>query len=222
MRNAVYNSIIGGDKVKYVLMIVLIIVLFFGGCTKKDENIKKEKYIEVEKTFEPKSDENSETQAPVETEKPTEQSETVLIAEGQTTLYDNTENRINNIKIAASAINGYRIAPYGTFSFNEVVGERTAEKGYKQAPILLYGEREYDYGGGVCQVSTTLCMAACNAGFEIKERHSHKKEVDYAKKGEDAAVDYGSLDFKFINNSNVEIVVYAGVYDNYVVVQLYR
>lgn len=212
-------SIIGGDEVKYVCILAMIPMLLLGGCSKKETNDDMKKY-QKNKRYEEKTlvPENYETQ---ETKAPDNKEERVMIAQAQTTLYDKSENRMNNIRLASSAINGYVIQPYGMFSFNEAVGERTEAKGYKKAPVLFHKEKEYDYGGGVCQVSTTLCMAARSGGLEIKERHSHEKNVDYAQSGEDAAVNYDSLDLKFVNNTDNEVTIYAGVYDEFIVIQLY-
>ena len=85
------------------------------------------------------------------------------------------------------------------FSFNTTVGERTREKGYEEAKVLIDGKRDYAVGGGICQISSTLYNAAERAGMEILERHDHTNEVHYVEIGRDAAVAFGAQDFRFRN-----------------------
>lgn len=83
------------------------------------------------------------------------------------------DERAENLRLAAEAINGYVIEPGATFSFNEVVGDTTAERGYKEAPVLYSSGLGSSDGGGICQVSTALYIAAVKADLEIVERHPH-------------------------------------------------
>ena len=95
------------------------------------------------------------------------------------------------------------IKPGETFSFCNIVGKATKEKGYQEADIYVEGEKQQGLGGGNCQVSTTLYNAIIKVeGLEIVERHEHSGYVPYIEKGKDAAVAYGSYDFKFKNNTN--------------------
>ena len=129
-----------------------------------------------------------------------------LISQYETKIYDKIPDRLNNLNICAGFINGLILNPGEEFSFNGVVGERTLNKGYKNA--VTYdenGEKKMDVGGGICQISSTLHMALKLAGFEITERHDHKKEVPYEALGNDAAVYYNTQDFKFINNKDKKI-----------------
>lgn len=125
------------------------------------------------------------------------------------TTYFNTSNtpRVNNIKIAGKAINGVVIHSGEIFSYNNTIGKTTKEKGYQQAKVVSNGKEIKDYGGGVCQVSTTLFNAADKAGMEILERHSHSKAVDYVPKDRDAATSYGYLDMRFKNNKDYPVVI---------------
>lgn len=120
--------------------------------------------------------------------------------------------RAHNIHLAASAIDGKLIREGEVFSFNEVVGPRCFERGYKIAPMLVRGRFEPGIGGGVCQVAGTLFNAALHAGLQIVERHRHSRPVDYLPAGMDATVDYGSLDLKLRNPYPyaVYIKAYAG------------
>ena len=134
-----------------------------------------------------------------------------LISTSETPLYEQNTTRRNNIKIASNAINNIIIAPNQEFSFNKIVGERTVNKGYREAPIFIKTEngtkRGMGVGGGVCQVSSTVYKSAKNAGLEILERHPHSKKVFYTEIGDDATVAYPSTDLRFRNNRENEIVI---------------
>lgn len=113
----------------------------------------------------------------------------------------NDANRGENIKIAVSKINGKILAPGQTFSFNDVVGPRTEAAGYKLAHAYSGGKIIDDVGGGICQVSTTLYNAVLFSDLEVVSRSNHMFTVGYVPYGRDAAVSYGSLDFKFKNST---------------------
>ncbi len=129
-------------------------------------------------------------------------------AEAQTKIFDQIPERTNNLKLAINAINGKILKPNEVFSFNKTVGDRTEEKGYQKA--IGYdekGEKTKTIGGGICQVATTLYMAAKNGNFEIVERHSHSHEVPYADSDHDATVSYGGYDFQFRNNRDKPVKI---------------
>lgn len=126
------------------------------------------------------------------------------------TWFHGSSERFTNIKLAVGSINNAVIWPSELFSFNEVVGPRTPERGYLPAPVILQGSSSMDYGGGVCQVSSTLFNAARNAGIKIVERHGHTKPVGYVPAGRDATVSYNDLDLKFINNKSGPLIIKAG------------
>ncbi len=107
-------------------------------------------------------------------------------------------DRCKNIAIAAALIDGVAIQPYGEFSFNQTVGRRTAEAGFKQAKIIVNGEYVLGVGGGVCQVSTTLYNAALKAGLSVTEYHPHSLRVAYVSPSRDAMVSSDS-DLCFYN-----------------------
>ncbi|MCL1845004.1 MAG: VanW family protein [Defluviitaleaceae bacterium] len=122
------------------------------------------------------------------------------------------EGRTTNITLAARAINGTTVAPGEIFSFNETVGSTTAERGYKEAIVFRGGEKDKNFGGGVCQVSTTLCNAANAAGMKITERHDHSLPVQYVGNDLEAATSQnGNLDFKFKNEKNHPVTIRSGV-----------
>ena len=127
-----------------------------------------------------------------------------------TTIYDSTNfNRSTNIDIACERINGIILEPGETFSFNKVVGERTAKNGFKEALIYNGGEVDYGLGGGICQISSTLYNAVLKANLEIVERKNHSMTVSYLPIGQDASVSYGSVDFKFTNSRTYPIKIVA-------------
>ncbi|WP_461204613.1 VanW family protein [Clostridium sp. DL1XJH146] len=115
--------------------------------------------------------------------------------------------RSTNIEVATKAINGLLLMPGETFSFNEVVGKRTAAAGYMEAPVIVNKELVPGLGGGICQVSTTLYNAALKGGYEIVDRSHHTYPSHYADIGRDATVDYGNLDFAFKNNFDYPIYI---------------
>lgn len=110
---------------------------------------------------------------------------------------------------------GATINPGETFSFNDRVGKRTEEKGYREAIIFDgHGNKEKGLGGGVCQVSTTLYNAALNSGLDITERHEHSRDVPYIKDGMDASVSYPDEDLKIKNNFETTVTITATVEDD--------
>lgn len=140
----------------------------------------------------------------------------------KTPLLSKAKNRVDNIKLASKKINGYKVKPGAIFSFNDVVGKRDAENGFKVATIIVKGEYDEDMGGGVCQLSSTLYNAADKAKLEVLERHAHSRAVSYLPEGRDAAVSYGYLDLKFKNNKEYSIEIRAWVESNEVHVAIYK
>ena len=118
-------------------------------------------------------------------------------------------NRNNNIKKACQYMNGYILKPGKEFSFNKVVGQRTAARGFKEATVIAGGQYEQGLGGGICQVSSTLYNAVIKAGLTASERHPHAFPSTYLPLGQDATVDYPHLDFKFKNTTDGDIIVVA-------------
>lgn len=113
--------------------------------------------------------------------------------------------RSENIRIAASKINGYLIEPGGEFSFNKVVGKRDEQSGFKTAKVYQSGEVVDGVGGGICQVSSTLFNAVLYADLEIVKRTNHSMPVTYVSVGRDATVSYDYIDFAFKNNKSYPI-----------------
>lgn len=114
-------------------------------------------------------------------------------------------NRNTNIEIAARTVNGTILMPGETFSYNGILGDTTADKGYKPAGAYLNGQTIQSYGGGVCQVSSTIYNAVLYANLEVTERYNHTYLSGYVPAGLDATISYGSKDFKFTNNREFPI-----------------
>ena len=128
------------------------------------------------------------------------------------TKYDaSNTNRSGNLKIAADKINGTVLMPGQEFSFNEVVGKRTIEDGYRNAKIYENGQVVDGLAGGICQISSTLYNAVLLANLEITERRNHSFTTSYVPAGRDATVVYGVQDFKFKNSRKYPIKIGASV-----------
>lgn len=133
------------------------------------------------------------------------------------TKHTDDENRNTNLKLLCQALDGVILQPGDVFSYNDTVGERTAEKGYKPATAYSGTKMVKDIGGGVCQGSTTIYNCALLADLEIVERVCHGATVGYITLGLDAAVNWNTkTDLKFKNNFNFPMMIKAEVSDGYV------
>ena len=127
-----------------------------------------------------------------------------------TTIYDSSNtNRSSNIALAAKTINGTILLPGETFSYNGKLGNTTKAKGYKPGGSYVGGKVVQSYGGGICQVSSTLYNAVLYANLGIVERHNHSYAVSYVPAGRDATVAYGGKDFKFKNTRKYPVKIVA-------------
>jgi vancomycin resistance protein YoaR len=138
-----------------------------------------------------------------------------------TTTYGGEPNRLHNVRLVAELIDGALVAPGAVFSFNETTGERTAEKGFLEAPVIMNGELQTGLGGGVCQVSTTVFNAAYEAGLPISERTNHALYIDHYPLGRDATVNYPDLDLRFRNDTGRWLLVRTWVGASSLTVALY-
>ncbi len=120
---------------------------------------------------------------------------------GYTTSYGGEPNRIHNVQLVSRLIDGALIAPNSEFSFNGTTGERSADKGFLEAPVIINGELQTGLGGGVCQVSTTVFNAAFDAGLSITSRTNHALYISHYPQGRDATVNFPDLDLKFQNDT---------------------
>ncbi|MCL2661854.1 MAG: VanW family protein [Oscillospiraceae bacterium] len=169
-----------------------------------------------------------------------------VLSESTSTLNNNTANRINNVKRAAEEINGTVLKPGDTFSFNEVVGQRTIERGFRLANVIRNGVFVEAPGGGICQVSSTLHDAVLHTHLRIVERTAHGlriaymplaeegmmsdhsptgdewvKEVGGRRFANDATVSWGTMDYKFQNNLEYPVRIEAFVSGLFLTVRLH-
>lgn len=229
-------------KKKIILFfLILFTTICFSGCSKEDDTKTEVNTIEVNRTSTDISNLNlndisnntinnnivSTNQANntsnSSTSKVSNKSEE-LLAQFSTRIYSTDSARQNNLEITSKKLNGTVVKPNETFSFTKTIGPSTAAKGYEEADIYdSNGNKIKGYGGGNCQVSSTLYNAVQKvSSLEVVERHEHSNTVPYVKEGHDAAVAYGSVDFKFKNTNNFSIKILVETSKKYVVVKLMK
>ena len=174
--------------------------------------------IDVNKT------ENENTNVPNVDNREKESNKEEVISEFSTKLPKDTEARDSNIELACKTLNETVVKKDETFSLWEVLGCPTKEKGYQKAKTFTSdGKITESYGGGICQISTTIYNAVLEVkDLEITERHEHSRDVVYIKDGKDAAVSYNTADFKFKNTLENDIKIKAKVEDGKVKIKLIR
>ena len=131
-----------------------------------------------------------------------------------------TAARISNVKLSAASINGHVLNSGDVFSYNGVVGQRTAANGYQPAPAYVKGETVDEIGGGICQTSSTLYLACLRGNLEITERHAHRYIPAYIAAGMDATVSWGGPDYQFTNNTDYPIKIVTSYEGGYLTVKL--
>lgn len=131
------------------------------------------------------------------------------------------ENRKHNIKKALGCFNGLVLKPGDECSFNKATKQRTEANGYKQANVIVNEEYIEAFGGGVCQVSTTLYNALLLAGVHILESHPHSLKSGYVLEGFDAMVNYGSSDLRFKNTFDYPLFIKTWATDCNIYVNIY-
>lgn len=138
-----------------------------------------------------------------------------LIGVGTSKFAHSIPNRIHNLTLASSRLNGALVAPGETFSLGQTIGDISRATGYREAYVISEGRTVLGDGGGVCQVSTTLFRAAMNAGLPIVERRPHAYRVAYYEQdmgpGYDATVFFPSSDLKFVNDTPGHILIQTKV-----------
>lgn len=141
------------------------------------------------------------------------ESQIVKLSSFETTIGNtSTEGRFANIKLGTEMFNHLIIKSGESVSFNKVTGKRTEANGFQQALELAYGEYVMGWGGGICQVSSTLYNAVVNAGLEVRSRTQHSRPSSYVEKGLDATVQDDRIDFVFRNNTNADIFIETEYY----------
>ena len=156
-----------------------------------------------QQTPQPDTSQTQTTPAPVEEQ----------LSAFSTKIYSNDANRTTNMQITTTTLNGTTVKNGTTFSFCNTVGPSTSSKGYLKADIYdKNGNKKKGYGGGNCQVSSTLYNAVLAVPtLTVIERHPHSNHVPYVPDGKDAAVAYGSYDFKFRNDTGNDIKILSSV-----------
>jgi vancomycin resistance protein YoaR len=140
---------------------------------------------------------------------------------GYTTSYGGDPNRIHNVQLVAQLVDGALIPPGAEFSFNGTTGERSPERGFREAPVIINGELQTGIGGGVCQVSTTVFNAAFEAGLSITSRTNHALYISHYPQGRDATVNYPDTDLKFKNDTSKWLLLRTFVGSSQLTVNLY-
>ncbi len=145
---------------------------------------------------------------------------TGLVAATTTKFNPNITNRVNNIAIGAKAIHNTLLAPGEEFSFNKIVGPRTADRGFLDANVIVRGKFVLDVGGGICQVSSTLYNSVVKSGLTVTERSPHSLPVPYLPMGADATLVFGAKDFRFKNNTEKYLLIKSSLGRDNLTVQI--
>lgn len=202
----------------FIFIILIIVVSVF--ILNKDNNTNQKDSYTAEKM----SVESNETKNVMLEENTQNNLVEEEISKFSTKLPKDTKARYSNIELACKTLNGTIVKKNETFSLWNVLGCPTKEKGYEKAKAFTSdGEIIQSYGGGICQVSTTIYNAVLEIEeLKIKERHEHSRDVVYVEDGKDAAVSYNSADFKFKNTLTYDIRIEAEVKENRVKIKLIR
>ncbi|GAA0724580.1 VanW family protein [Clostridium malenominatum] len=144
-----------------------------------------------------------------------------VIATFKTNFGSSTVERTRNIELATGAINGKLLMPGEYFSFNDFVGERTKERGFMKAPVIVNDSFKTELGGGICQVSSTLYNAVLMSGIKPLERAHHTIPPTYVDLGLDATVDWNNIDFKFKNTLKYPIFIEAYIENKNISINVY-
>ena len=213
-----------------ISIIVLISIGFFIFKTPQNSNNYSINYTaEKTSTFnesESKDDSSynniSNNEISTSSDKSSDKNDTETIAKFSTKLPNDTKERYSNIKLACKTLDGTIVKSGDTFSLWNTLGCPNKEKGYKKAKAFTSdGDIKQSYGGGICQVSTTIYNALLKIDeIKITERHEHSRDVVYIKDGKDAAVSYKSADLKFKNNADYDIKLKASVKNNKVIIKI--
>ncbi|MBU5336039.1 VanW family protein [Intestinibacter bartlettii] len=144
-----------------------------------------------------------------------------LLGSYETYFNPKNTNRVTNITVASKSTSNVLIGTNEKFSFNNELSNKNAYSQFKNAPIILNGKPDQGVGGGICQVSTTIYNAALYAGMDIMQITNHSIPSSYIKKGRDATVSEGYIDFAFKNKYDTPILIYNEIYSNKIVSKIY-
>lgn len=204
------------------LIIFAVILIYIINSTNSSEKALNENYLQ--ETNEDKSNyDNTYDSMNVDKKSLVKEDIETKISSYSTSIYDNDKNRMFNLDLACSKLNGYVIKSGAEFSFNKALGKMDESAGYKKATGFdSNGNNIKVYAGGMCQLSSTTYNTALIAKLKITERHAHSKRVSYVPKGKDATIYYGSLDLKFINNTKNDIRIKSNTDGSKVTVAMYK
>ncbi len=200
------------DKKKWIVLFVVFIFIAFGifffvinnnsNKTSQDDNSTSS--YETNRTSANSNTNNYNEQNNNETSSQIVEEQIAIFA---TKIYNPDPARQNNIAITCSRLNGTIVKNGETFSFCNTLGPSSTNMGYQEADVFdRNGNKKKGLGGGNCQISTTLYNAVLSVpSLQVTERHAHSNYVPYIQKGKDAAVAYGSYDFKFVNQTGNDI-----------------
>ena len=144
-----------------------------------------------------------------------------LLATFSTKYSSKNKPRTTNLQVATNKINGVIVMPGEIFSYNETLGKRTYERGYREAAGYSGGKVVQTIGGGICQISSTLYNTVVYANLDIVERHNHAFTTGYVGAGKDATVVYGGMDFKFKNSRKNPIKIVSSLQNGVATVSIY-
>ena len=162
------------------------------------------------------------TKATITTESINNLGITALLGKGNSNFAGSPANRIHNIKIATAKFNGTLIKPDEEFSFNDILGEVGPEQGYEPELVIKKNKTVPEYGGGICQVSTTVFRVAVNSGLKVIERFAHAFPVKYYNpQGFDATIYPPSPDLKFINDTPANILLQSKIVGTELTFEIY-
>lgn len=145
----------------------------------------------------------------------------VLMAAYCAVLKDPLPGEEFNVHLAASSVAGIVLKPNEVFSQNNSIGPYDESKGYQAGPTYIGSNLTTTIGGGVCKISSTLYNVSVLSNLEIVERYNHSMPVPYVPYGQDATVSYGAKDFKFRNNTEFPILIWAEGIGNRLYIALY-
>jgi vancomycin resistance protein YoaR len=129
--------------------------------------------------------------------------------------------RVNNIHLLAKSLNNTLIAPGDEFSFNKIIGPRTAAKGYQEAPVIMNGKLVPALGGGICQVGTTIFNTVFFSGLPVTQRTNHSFYISHYPDGRDATVSWDGPDFRFKNETSAWLLIKTFWGSEYITISLY-
>lgn len=147
----------------------------------------------------------------------------VLRSKSITTFNRYNENRVHNLELAVLKLNGTILSEGESISFDKLLGSRTKENGWLKAEAYINGglDSEEQYGGGICQVSTNLYIAALKAGLDVPMRCNHSKPVTYVPAGLDAAISEGGMDLIIKNTSGNAVYIFSRLEEDKLICEIY-